>query len=81
METDFLPGMTSNFPGQYPWNTGDPSACRDFYQLYQLSQVRQAARERHSLPARRLGPKRILKMSMSDVSAIRTSPAQASVPV
>src|SRR6266852_355250 len=32
------------------------------------------SRERPSLPARRLGLKRILKMSTSDVSAIRTSP-------
>jgi hypothetical protein len=32
------------------------------------------SRERLSLSARRLGSKRILKMSMSDVSAVRTSP-------
>lgn len=31
------------------------------------------SRERPSLPVRRLGPKRILKMSMFDVSAVRTS--------
>ena len=30
--------------------------------------------ERLSLPARRLGPKRILRMSMFNVSTIRTSP-------
>ena len=32
------------------------------------------SRERRSLPARRLGPRRILKMSMFNVSTIRTSP-------
>lgn len=36
---------------------------------------RATSRERLSLPARRLGSKRILQMSMFDVSALRTSPS------